>query len=228
MANINLIDLIMATLGYGCILVFVYYLYKKKEKGKPKPWVILLVIIIGLITFNLEVGSLPFPVFPIGLCLLYIGFLIRKGNWHWYHKYGLAGFVGSYLLFSITLLGQPIQSLFYPQEPATYFARVEHAEIVKTYRHAPDQTIHKQKLDEAISSLTKKSLKDATWIEDLYENTEERFPYHVTGIKPKWGSGLDTMLFVETDGKGWLVTTPDSHYYYRSPTSIFGEGVANE
>jgi len=67
------------------------------------------------------------------------------------------------------------------------------------------------------------------WYEETYADTDsttkdERFPYQLIGTKPKWGSGLRTSIFIESDGKGFLVSTQDKQLYFRSEQSVLMEG----
>ena len=67
------------------------------------------------------------------------------------------------------------------------------------------------------------------WYEDTYMNTDtnhskERFPYQLMGISSKWGSGMDTIIYMEEDGKGILISTPQRQLYFRCDES-FVEGV---
>ncbi|MFD1171023.1 glycosyltransferase family protein [Oceanobacillus picturae] len=223
MENIKIVELIMTILGICCILLLVYYLYKRKEKGNPKPWLILIITSIGLLNIKYEIASYSVPVIPIGVMIIYFEFLVKRRNWHWYRKYAWTGFLGSYILFATTLLSQPIQAFFYPNEPETYLANIHQPELITTnFISAEGKTLHKEILNDALSNLERQKLRNEKWIDSLYDE-EERFPYLITGIDPKWGSGIDTMVFIEGDGKGWLITTPEAHYYYRSPTSIFKE-----
>ena len=49
---------------------------------------------------------------------------------------------------------------------------------------------------------------------------KERFPYLLTGVKPKWGSGIPTLIYLEEDGKGILITTPKKQLYFRSQQAL--------
>jgi hypothetical protein len=56
------------------------------------------------------------------------------------------------------------------------------------------------------------------------KDREERFPYQIIGTKAKWGSGINTIIYVEDDGKGLLIWTPKKQYYYRTDTSLIEGG----
>ena len=66
------------------------------------------------------------------------------------------------------------------------------------------------------------------WYEDTYmtesNKRNERFPYQLIGTSSKWGSGLETIIYIEDDGKGILLSTPKEQLYFRSEDS-FIEGV---
>ncbi len=66
------------------------------------------------------------------------------------------------------------------------------------------------------------------WYEETFLNVEdyekkEQFPYLLVDYKSKWGSGLESMIYVEGDGKGILISTADQQYYYRSEMSTLKE-----
>ena len=54
---------------------------------------------------------------------------------------------------------------------------------------------------------------------------KERFPYLLTGTKPKWGSGIPTLNFLEKDGKGILITTPKRQLYFRAEQTLLERGL---
>lgn len=55
-------------------------------------------------------------------------------------------------------------------------------------------------------------------------NTQEKFPYQLIGAIPKWGSGLISVVYIEEDGKGLLISTPTEQHYFRFKHSLI-EGI---
>jgi hypothetical protein len=67
------------------------------------------------------------------------------------------------------------------------------------------------------------------WYEETYMNaestkTKERFPYQLIGTSPEWGSGFLTIIYLEEDGKGILLSTSNKQLYFRSEDSIIEGG----
>lgn len=56
--------------------------------------------------------------------------------------------------------------------------------------------------------------------EEVAQQTFERFPYILLGASPKWGSGYESTIYIESDGKGMLISTEKEQYYFRSSESI--------
>lgn len=52
---------------------------------------------------------------------------------------------------------------------------------------------------------------------------EARFPYVLTGIETKWGSGKSPIIYLEKDGKGILISMEDKQLYFRSSAPFLKE-----
>ena len=50
------------------------------------------------------------------------------------------------------------------------------------------------------------------------------FHIYLLEASSKWGSGLHTIIYIENDGKGILISTPQEQLYFRSEDSLI-EGV---
>jgi len=86
------------------------------------------------------------------------------------------------------------------------------------------------RLKEELSSMELTPLQSDQWyyeIQLLEGEKKEKFPYLLDGVKPKWGSGISSTIFVEQDGKGILISLPSKQLYYRLETSLFEGGVSN-
>lgn len=82
---------------------------------------------------------------------------------------------------------------------------------------------------EQLDTMRKETIYSDEWYRDTYMNAEpnqrnERFPYQLIGTSSKWGSGLQSIIFIEDDGKGMLLSTPQQQIYFRSDRSLI-EGV---
>ncbi|WP_240335225.1 hypothetical protein [Paraliobacillus sediminis] len=81
---------------------------------------------------------------------------------------------------------------------------------------------------EQLSKFSQEKIMSDDWYEETFLNVEdyekkEQFPYLLVDYKSKWGSGLESMIYVEGDGKGILISTADQQYYYRSEMSTLKE-----
>lgn len=227
--SINIITTLTVTLAWLMIGVFTYRIYKK-QPVKPKVWKVAIVVVIGISSFsfnwNLENGLARLPILPLGVWILY-GFLRRKeGRWKSYRAFAWLGFWANFLFLAASLLAIPIHQVVYPpNEPSTYLAGIENASIIYTHPSAIDRSLSKGKLP----LLTQENIYSDQWYMDTYMNTEatekkERFPYQLVGTTAKWGSGLDTLVFIEDDGMGILIATPKKQLYFRSTDSLLGGG----
>ena len=120
--------------------------------------------------------------------------------------------------------------MVYPKdEPSTYISNVENASILNIHPSAKDRSLNKESLLNQLDTMRQETIFSDQWYEDTYMNTEsnkrnERFPYQLIGTSSKWGSGLETIIYIEDDGKGILLSTPQEQLYFRSEDSLI-EGV---
>jgi hypothetical protein len=81
--------------------------------------------------------------------------------------------------------------------------------------------------------LSRDRIMNEQWYEETYmkgesSKREERFPFLLIDYHPKWGSDIHSMIYIEADGKGILISASDKQLYFRSETSILREGNENE
>lgn len=228
----NLISTLSFMLALGVITSIAFRIYKK-QVVKPKIWKIFIVTFVGLFSFAIEWNMFHtmfrFPLLPLGVWILYF-FLNGKGErWQTYRLFAWLGFWANFIFLLSTLLAMPIHQVIYPKgEPTTYIATIDHSSIINIHPSAKEQILNKDSLLKQLPTMRQETINSAQWYQDIYLNTEsnitsERFPYQLIGTSSKWGSGLHTIIFIENDGKGILISTPKEQLYIRSEDSLLKE-----
>lgn len=229
----NVIQLVTSTLAWGTIIFFAYRIYKKAIV-KPKVWKIVIVIFVGIFSFSINWNMfdviLKFPIVPLGVWILYFIFRRKEERWKTYRSFAWLGFWANFLFLASTLIAMPIHQVIYlKDELTTYISNVDNASIIRIHTSAKERTLNKESLTKQFHTMTQEAIFNEQWYADTYMDTvpnqrSERFPYELIGTSPKWGSGIDTIIFIEEDGKGILLSTPNNQLYFRSEGSML-EGV---
>ena len=232
MENFNIVQIITTVLAWGVIGYIASRMYKKQLE-KPKVWKIILIIMAGIFSFSINWSLfntvIQISILPLGVWILYAFLNGKRDRWKTYRSFAWLGFFANYLLLVSTLMAIPVYFLLYPHnDPATYISNVEDASIINTHPSAKEQSLIKNNLQKQIHSLKEAEIYNDEWYKETYMNTDihkrnERFPYILTNISPKWGSGIKTMVYIEDDGKGLLIITANKEKYFRSDHSLFEE-----
>lgn len=218
------------------ILLAIRMIYGKQEL-KPKLWKILIVVFVGLFSFSI---NLPFmnqqvklAILPLGIWILY-GIYSRRSesnSWETYRKYAWIGFFANYLFLAISIFIALVHAGIYPKNDlGTYISEMKGAQIIKTHPSAANLTLDRHLLMAQIDSMENEPIYSDEWYRETLETSaeearkDERFPYQLTGITSKWGSGVHSLIHVERDGKGILITTGQEQFYFRSDQSFLKEG----
>jgi hypothetical protein len=228
----DFIEIVFTLVAWG-LIAFMAVRYYNNQRETTTLWKACLVTFIGIFSFTFNFTILDtlvkVAILPLGVWVLY-WLLKEKGDiWKRYRKFAWLGFWANYLFLMTTLLSIPIHHIVYPKDDAkTYVANVENATIVPTHPSAGEVSLNHEKLAEQLWTMNIEAIYSDTWYMDLYyeQDTleiEERFPYQLAGTSSKWGSGLATVIFVENDGKGLLISTSKNQVYFRS-NEIFLEG----
>ncbi|MBT2680994.1 hypothetical protein J7E38_18550 [Bacillus sp. ISL-35] len=232
----NATALVMNLVSWVLILFIALRIYRKQEI-KPRLWKMAVVIFIGLFSFSINLPYMNQPikvaVLPLGAWILYA--LYHKRNegtgWDRYRKYACLGFLANYIFLLSALLSPLIQSSIYPKgELTTYISDTSGAHILKTHPSGIDKVLDAESLRSEISNMELRQISSDAWYYDSVQNVEhlaqadERFPYQMTGVKPRMGSGFHPVIFVEEDGKGILISTVQEQFYFRSQKPFLKEG----
>ncbi|MBS4201688.1 hypothetical protein KHA93_18965 [Bacillus sp. FJAT-49732] len=229
----NVIAVLSGTVAWGVIALIAYRIYKK-QIVKPKVWKILIVLFVGLFSFsfnwNLFNTLVKFPILPLGVWILYLFLRGKKEVWQTYRAYAWLGFWANFIFLVSTLIEIPVDHVIYPKDKlSTYIANVENVYIVPTHLSAKKGSLNKDRLLQHVHSMQQETIYSEKWYLDTYMNREsnhvnERFPYQLIGTLPKWGSNLPTIIYIEEDGKGILLSSPNKQLYFRSDDSLIEGG----
>lgn len=233
LASINIIDFIATILA--CIVIgwLTNFLYTK-QKVKPTFWKVLLILLIGLFTFSINWpmfnNHIKIPILPLGVWILYAVFKNKSEKWESYRPFAWLGFFGNFIFLLAFLVAIPLNHFIYSEsELENYISNIDKASVVNIHPSAKDSSLDKEMLKKQIPILSEELIQSHEWYNDTEMNKHsrkvvERFPYQLIGFAPKWGSGLKTVVYLEKDGKGVLVSTKNKQLYFRSETSLFKEG----
>ncbi|REK71275.1 hypothetical protein [Paenibacillus paeoniae] len=220
----NVILIIATVLGWGVVFYWILRQYRGM-KEKPVIWKMLFATLVGIFSasgnFTIMSTTVKLSILPLGVWVLY--FFLRNGSWSIYRKFAWIGFFSSYIFVATTLLGSLLHHVVYDKsDPFTYVADTGKAQLVSIHPSASDVTWDQHAFQDGMRVLEFQQSRDTLnwYYESAVENGvnygNERFPYAVVGAKSRWGSGYEASLYLEYDGKGLLIQTPERHYYFRS------------
>ncbi|MGM0845110.1 MAG: hypothetical protein ACQEUT_09045 [Bacillota bacterium] len=234
--SFNIIGFVIGFLVWGTIGYIAYSIYRKQE-AKPRVWKIAVVIVAGLFSFSINWPMfdtvISLSILPLGVWVLY-GLLKRKeGRWETYRRFAWLGFWANFIFLISTFISMPIHNAFYPEKPSTYISNVRDAYLIPIHPSAKDRSLNKEVIMSQQANFERDRIMSGQWYEQTYMNTDfnkrnERFPYLLMDVRPKWGSGIKSMIYIENDGKGILISTADKQFYFRAQTSIFKEEKQSE
>lgn len=235
MGNVSIVTTIATMIAWVTILAIVYVTYRKMQ-DKPKFWKVIVVTLIGTFSFIINIDlfgtSVRLPTLPLGVLILMILFIYNSERWKTYRSFAWIGFIGQFVFLFMSLLAIPFNHFIYPaDEPSTYIADTSDASVIPTHPSAEEFSFDENVLNEQIHSLKRETIYSDQWYEEVSvsmtpigEDMDERFPYFLAGVEPKWGSGINSALYIEKDGKGLLVSTPEAQYYFRANQSLVKVG----
>ncbi|RJX39066.1 hypothetical protein D3P09_16330 [Paenibacillus pinisoli] len=220
----NIIAVTASIVGWTIVLCWIILRYRKLQE-KPAIWKMILAALVGILSISIHVSvfstAVKLSVVPIGVLLVFL--FMRNGTWSTYRRFAWIGFFSSYILVATTLLGSWLHQTVYDKtDPATYLADIQQVQVIGIHPSAGhigwDQAMFEKRLPDL---LLEQSYNTLDW---YYESrpagetmhASEKFPYALLGAKPSWGSGYESAVFLESDGKGLLIQTAERHYYFRS------------
>lgn len=225
-------SIVVSLLNYLIFGLIIYSLYKSK-KEKIILWKVIVIAFIGgiIFSFNLNIfhSFIQIPILPIGVWLLYWFCRNRFGKvgWEKYRSFAWAGFYIKFIFIFTSFLIYPIDLLIYPKdELKTFISAIKKPQIIRTIPKVSEVELENSKLFQSVDTFKVIELfKDQKWYAGTFQSETkmkpiERFPYILVGTKPKFGSNVKAIIYIEKDGKGIFITTKDKHYYFRSDTNI--------
>lgn len=219
----GVISIAAMLINWSVILFFVFRQFGRLEH-KPAIWKVFFVTIAGLFSFSIDFAMFGMMVklslLPIGVWIVYA--FLKNRSWGTYRIFAWIGFGANFLFLVTTLLSGFLHNTVYPKdEVATYVADVSQADIVRIHPSAAFAAFDKEVFETSLQHGFNDTILGLDWhyeskVEGQSMYQKERFPYALTGVKARWGSGLVSSLYIQSDGKGLLVTNNAGHYYYRS------------
>jgi hypothetical protein len=230
----NIVDFIMAIIVWIVMAFITYSLYRKNKGQSPVLWKAIVIILVGLFSFTVNLSMedvyIKIPILPLGVGLAYLILKRKEGQWELYRSFAWFGFIANFIFLAFNLASIPIDHAIYPKdEPSTFISNIEEATIIEIHPSGKKVTLDKEALLENLDSWEQEQIQSIQWYEEIERGTEpngrkERFPYQFVAFQAKWGSGLESLVYIEGDGKGILLTTPKQQLYFRSEESVIKEG----
>ncbi|RLQ93779.1 hypothetical protein [Falsibacillus albus] len=228
-SSINLPSLLLnlaVWAGSAALVIFFY----RKNKAKLTGWKVFLATFVGLFSFSITVplfhDTFKIALLPLGVWILFFIFRKVKDRWVKYRPFAWLGFFSNYLFLAAGLLAIPINHGLYPEnEVSTYLSSYEQPVLIAINPSADEHRIDRAALSTALNKMKEKKIYSTVWYQNITgqngKKGDERFPYVLKGTSSKSGSGIQTMVFVEKDGKGILVNSQRRQRYFHSPSSIW-------
>jgi hypothetical protein len=227
-------DVIGISFSAAAWLIVILWIYRtiKKKQMKLKIWKVVVITLIGIFSFSINCSILgtfvKFPLLPLGVWILYGLYFGRKDAWMNYRVFAWIGFFANFVFLIAALVSPLVHSMIFPNnEPTTYISNAEKASIIKIHSSGVYQTINGNKLHKQMDILENVKNYSDKWYEETYSGEipkEELFPYLLLGVLPKWGSGIQSVIYIEKDGKGILIDTPQKQLYFRSKEAFLEGG----
>lgn len=223
----NVVAVIGLLLGWLILLALVWQKYRRAVE-KPRLWRALIVFFISIIAFSIQMTiggtTAKFAVLPLGVWVVYL--VTAKTTWKQYRAIAWIGFLANYIFMASHLAAYYSHEVIYPKrEVATYIANVDSAGIVSVHPSAPEAVFDRSLFQSKLSSLRPEEMNlSMDWFYESRDSGHERFPYALIGVEPRWGSGIHAEIFIQSDGKGLLVSRGDQYYYYVSEESLLEIG----
>jgi hypothetical protein len=200
-----------------------------------KRWKAIIVFFVGVFSFSFQFPFndqyIAISILPLGVWLLY-GIYRKKESWESYRKFAWIGFIANYI-FLIGSVSEPfIHDMVYPKNQlSTYISSLSSPNVVTLHASSKSRELDDQKFLSFLDEMSSEKFYNDEWYEELYlgkENAQvtERFPFLLIGAEPAFGSGLNTQIYLERDGKGVLViSSKTKQHYFRSPHSFWIGGA---
>jgi hypothetical protein len=231
--NNNVVEVSVTILAWCVIAWIAYHLYNR-QADKPEIWKVLVVMLVGLLTFSFNTEMfrtlMRIPILPLGVWGLYAYFRKKNDEWQTYRTFAWFGFAANFIFVIFSLLAVPISLAIYPgNEPSTYLSNIDDASIIPIQPGVKHQEIDEKSALTTILDFSEEPIQSTDWYYGANvgvdpTNIPEKFPYQLIGAIPKWGSGLISVVYIEEDGKGLLISTPKEQRYFRFKDSLIEGG----
>lgn len=205
---------------YAIIFFIAYRIYQKQEI-KGSWWKAIILLFVGIFSFSIEFSFFgqmhKFALIPLGVGLFYFWTSKQPTSREKYKSIVWLGFFANYAFFVTSIITVLIIKLLFPSdELTTYVQALDEAEIIITHRGTEDPLQLSDDAYELLKTSTLTEFEPDQWYFNQLDYTKEQFPYMLYDVTTPAGLPYDVFFFVEEDGQGLLVQTPEQHYYFRT------------
>lgn len=231
----NVIALILNCVSWLVLAIVIWRFYKKQD-SKPVIWKMLIVILVGLFSFSINIPvmehQMKLAILPLGVWIVFWVYSRRNDgrSWQRYRRFAWIGFFANYFFLIMSLLTIFIHEGMYPRnEISTYISDIHDASVIKTNPTGENVQLENESLLAQLKEASRQPVFSEIWYQETYvtgdseEKKVERFPYQLVQVSPKTGSGITSIVFIERDGKGILISNGLEQYYFRLGASILKE-----
>ncbi|QPC47617.1 hypothetical protein [Mangrovibacillus cuniculi] len=232
----NIIEIFFLLLSWG-IVAYLAYRIQKKQTEKIKVWKIFVIIYIGLFCFSfnytVDTELIRIPLLPLGVWILYFIWRKDQTKWEKYRRFAWLGFWSNLIFLTLGTVAMFVYPVMYANDnPSTFISKLDDPTILSIYMNVEEVELDEQNFLATLAKMKPAHIYSDKWYREAFEGYEnpdkqERFPYLLEGAKGKWGSGVNSAIYIEKDGKGIYVATSKGHYYFRSEVSLL-VGEKNE
>lgn len=225
-SNFNVITVVLHAFIFIIVAFFFSTLYRKMIKRSI--WKALLVVFIGVFAFSIHLDTIRIPILPLGVWIVY--WVLRRNaeetRWLNYRPFAWLGFLSNFLFLAVSLLALPLHNAIYSEKDInTFISDLENSKIMITHPSGENVTLNPTSFVKQLKTYEHHEFDSIEWYNEIAISEEnppinERFPYQLIGVFPKWGSGIQSIIYIEQDGKGLLITTQQNQLYYRTSDSI--------
>ena len=215
-------------------LLFIAIRIYLRQETKGKWWAIVPLFFVGLFSISFELSLFgqmyKLAILPLGAGLFFLFTMSRHEVRKTYKPYIWLGFLANYGFFIggiVTIF--LTNALFPPGQLLTYIKSFEEATIMITHPSVQDEVHLTKNAYELLEKSVPTEVQAHEWYNEQAYNQRaykvEKFPYMLQNVTAPAGMNMDVFYYIEQDGQGLLMQTPNRHYYFRtSDTFIEKDG----
>lgn len=168
-------------------------------------------------------NPISIPLLPLGVWIIYWVVKRKKDGevWKSIRPYAWLGFLSNFIFLITSFLIGPLHNQLYPKyEVSTYISSFNNSEIIRVHPSANEASIDPITFIERLNTAKQARVDSIVWYQNTWKESkkeiEEKFPYQLIGADAKKGSGLESVIHIERDGKGVLIRNLQEQLYFRT------------